>query len=63
MEEQNIIPHYYIAALIEKLHKVGVKSFATGFNQMACRKFQGILLIEVEDYENVTDDELKILPR
>ena len=40
MEEQNIIPHYYIAALIEKLHKVGVTSFATGFNQMACRKFQ-----------------------
>ncbi len=40
MEEQNVIPHYYIAALIEKLHKVGVESFTTGFNEMACRKFQ-----------------------
>ena len=40
MEEQNVIPHYYIAALIEKLHKVGVNSFTTGFNKMACRKFQ-----------------------
>ena len=40
MEEQNVIPHYYIAALIEKLHKVGVESFTMGFNEMACRKFQ-----------------------
>jgi len=40
MEQQNVIPHYYIAALIEQLHKVGMNSFTAGFAKLANDKFQ-----------------------
>jgi len=40
MEQQNVIPHYYIAALIEQLHKVGMNSFTAGFVELANDKFQ-----------------------
>lgn len=40
MEKQNVIPHYYIAALIEQLHKVGMNSFTAGFAELAENKFQ-----------------------
>lgn len=40
MEQRNVIPHYYIAALIEHLHKIGMDSFTAGFVDLANSKFQ-----------------------